>query len=333
MSTPRLQNVDVPGDGNCGFYAFATGLIPILQRDIATGNQERLDKLENAIRHLSENDNTFAWDSFQNDIAEYCPPAEREKQIISHRTLDKFNRVLREILVTEQIESITEALKADSEADQENLYLMIMVNELIPLVQKELNEGNRQLFGNLHDCMLALCRKNPKDPTLFWDQFKRDIQEYKPGDLEKKQQIYNRFYRLLTGIKGTESQKFVYDELVKTFNTLFIDKLINQIKIEITSGSQTIIETLIADILKNNLRAITFTFDTLARDIRQNNKNMASKKLHELLGEQHISLFAKIFVKYKPLSSISRLEGNDIFNEIFGLLDYYININLNHFCS
>jgi len=108
----RLIEVNSHGAGNCGFYAFANGLIPILQRDIITGNNTRWDKLTQFISELSKKNPAYAWETIKRDVSDFFSYSPAEKNSI----LDKFNFLLRQILVSEEIGSIFDALKKNAAA-------------------------------------------------------------------------------------------------------------------------------------------------------------------------------------------------------------------------
>lgn len=111
QSAKKVIDIDNPGRGNCGFYAFANGLIPILQREIISGKKTRINKIVNFIEDID-----FGWPTFESDIA----AIKDFKSEIYKVALEKFNLLLRIILVSSQRRFIEEGLKNDARLDNES---------------------------------------------------------------------------------------------------------------------------------------------------------------------------------------------------------------------
>ncbi|MEO8402405.1 MAG: hypothetical protein ABI597_11550 [Gammaproteobacteria bacterium] len=111
QSSKKIINIDNPGKGNCGFYAFANGLIPILQREIILGEKPRINKI---VKFIAENN--FDWPTFEMDIA----AIKDFKGAIHKIALEKFNHLLRMILVSSQRKCILDGLQKDVGLEKEN---------------------------------------------------------------------------------------------------------------------------------------------------------------------------------------------------------------------
>lgn len=212
MSTPRLTDVENYGKGNCGFYAFANGLIPVLQRDIQTDNLERISKLEVAIARVSEKHPEFKWENARAEILAYSPPSSRKEQKKQNPLLDKFNCVLREMLVAEKIKLIEDSLQKDDQIDQENRLHMTSASVLISDIQRELSaEVTRDKFNLVSQCIQIL--KNLK--IFEWDNFEAEIKQFNPNKIIEKDRILTKFYHLLRQAEDTKACKDIYSHLMR----------------------------------------------------------------------------------------------------------------------